>query len=275
VVLRQRGKEAALTSAAKTLLPHARALISMAETALAAVSTESRRMIGLGTVESISSFLLPPALSAFRSRWPSVDVQITVGTCKELCKQVRRGELDAALTLEGLDNGHEDACRRALAPTELRLIVASIGAEEISRTDLLRRTFLLPDPDGPVPALLRTWCGNSLVQPRFESAGSIDGVKIGVHCNNVIGVLPTYAVAAELKSRSLFELKVREPLPPIALALMLQGLPSAASPLQDLIQKIETVFNRSELLNLEYRAVQTDAFDVSSRDGRTERRSGS
>jgi molybdate transport repressor ModE-like protein len=56
VMLRRPGKEAVLTSAALALLPHARALISSAETALAAVSMENRGVIRLGAVESISSF---------------------------------------------------------------------------------------------------------------------------------------------------------------------------------------------------------------------------
>jgi DNA-binding transcriptional LysR family regulator len=258
LLLRQRGKEAALTSAARTLLPHARALISMAETALAAVSMECRRMISIGAVESVSSFLLPSALSAFRSRWPFAEIQITVGTCDELRKRVLRGDLDAALTLdEGLGDHHKGTCCRTLARTQLCLIIASqstTGTEEVSKATLMRRTFLLPDPDGPLPVLLRNWCGNSMIQPRFESAGSIDGVKNGVYCNDVVGVLPTYAVAKELKSGSLFELKVREPLPPIALGLTIQLWPSTASPLHDLIDEIENALNGSELLQHEHRA---------------------
>jgi molybdate transport repressor ModE-like protein len=59
IMLRRPGKEAALTVAAETLLPHARALISSAATALAAVSAESRGVIRLGAVESVSTFVLP------------------------------------------------------------------------------------------------------------------------------------------------------------------------------------------------------------------------
>src|ERR1700741_4952676 len=59
VTLRRTGREAVLTAAAEVLLPHARALISVSEGALAASAEHNRATIRLGTVESISSFLLP------------------------------------------------------------------------------------------------------------------------------------------------------------------------------------------------------------------------
>jgi molybdate transport repressor ModE-like protein len=122
VMLRRPGKEAALTPSAKTLLPHARALILASATALATVSLENSRVIRLGAVESVSSFLLPVALTAFRSHWPSVEVQITVGLCDDLRKRVRHDDLDAALTLEGSegapahDEGWSRSCCRTASP---------------------------------------------------------------------------------------------------------------------------------------------------------------
>jgi molybdate transport repressor ModE-like protein len=248
IMLRRPGKEAALTVAAETLLPHARALISAAEAALAAVSAESRGVIRLGAVESVSTFVLPRVLTAFRSRCPSVEVQINIGLCDSLRKRVRLGELDAALTLEGSETAlaHEDGCSRRLLPTQLRLIVSTPpqpGAEEIKREDLIRRTFLLPDPDGAFPALLRAWFGTPIHRPRFESAGSIDGVKSGVQNSDVVGVLPNYAVAEELASGSLYELRVREPLPAVCVGLTIQRPPLDTSPLHFMIGQIEKALN--------------------------------
>src|SRR5450432_1115414 len=59
VTLRRPGREATLTAAAATLLPHAQVLISVSETARAVFSTNGGGTIRLGAVESISSFLLP------------------------------------------------------------------------------------------------------------------------------------------------------------------------------------------------------------------------
>ena len=46
--------------------------------ALAATAQAGMATIQLGTVESISSFLLPGPLSDFRLRWPQVDVRISI-----------------------------------------------------------------------------------------------------------------------------------------------------------------------------------------------------
>jgi molybdate transport repressor ModE-like protein len=252
VMLRRPGKEAVLTPAAKLLLPHARALIVASTAALASISMENRGVLRLGAVESVSSFLLPQALSAFRSRWPSVEVQITIGLCDDLHKRVREGELDAALTLEGTASAraHDAGWTRTLSHTRLRLIVSPQpphGAADVKRADLVRRIFSVPDPGGAFPALLRAWFGASNDQPRFESAGSIDGVKSMVHRSDVVGVLPTYAVTSELAAGSLFELRVREALPAMALGLTIQRQPAEGSPLHDMIQHIEQVFESFDL----------------------------
>jgi molybdate transport repressor ModE-like protein len=244
IILRRPGKEAVLTTAAETLLPHARGLIAASVAALAAVSIENRGIIRLGAVESVSSFILPKVLTEFRSRWPSVEVQINIGLCDKLRERVRHAELDAAVTLDGSENAlrYQDGCSRRLSPAQLRFVVARRpprGTRNIRRTDLIGRTFLLPDPDGAFPALLRAWFGASVQHPRFESAGSIDGVKSGVQNSDVVGVLPNYTVGEELAIASLFELKVREPLPAIAVGLTMQRQPLEASPLHDMIQQIE------------------------------------
>ena len=224
VTVRRAGREAALAPAALTLLPHAQALIAASEAALLAVSEQSQGVIRLGTVESVSSFLLPRPLRAFRQDWPRVDVKVTIGLCAELRKRVSRFELDAALTIEGADAARDDDGKglRAISPARLRLVASPnnpLVAGEIGRADLAGRTLLLADPDGAFNELMQAWCGAGAPGARFESAGSIDGVKRGVQSSDAVGVLPDYAVAEELASGALIELKVREPLPTIALRL--------------------------------------------------------
>lgn len=247
IMRRRPGKEAVLTAAAETLLPHARALIAASEAALAALADGNRGVIRLGAVESVSSYILPHALSAFRSRWPSIEVQINVGLCDNLLERIRRAELDAALTLEGSERGsaHHNGFIRRLSPAHLCFIVSRPppGTAEVKRADLIGRTFLLPDPEGAFPALLRAWFAGSAHRPRFESAGSIDGVKSGVQNSDVVGVLPNYAVADELRLGSLFELRVHEALPPVSVGLTIQRAPVDASPFHHLILHIESVLD--------------------------------
>jgi DNA-binding transcriptional LysR family regulator len=248
VTLRRPGREAALTPAAEAILPQARALIAASETALAAFSMRGQETIRLGVVESIGSFLLPRPLSAFRQQWPGVDVKISIGLCEDLRKRVRRLELDAALTIEGAGRSFdgEGGPSRSLSPAQLRLVVSphnSLGQRELGQADLAFRTFLLADPEGAFYGLLHAWFGDATRSPKFESAGSIDGVKRGVQNSDAIGVLPAYSVAEELSWGSLVELKVREPLPAIALLLTTPETPSESSSLHHLIEQIDGAFN--------------------------------
>jgi DNA-binding transcriptional LysR family regulator len=250
VTLRRPGQEAALTAAAMALLPHAHALIAASEAALATVTSDHRDMIRLGAVESASTFLLPRALTAFRAHWPALDVQITVGLCDDLRKRVHRRELDAAITVEGPEGAldREGSGSRMLSPTRLCLFVASretLGALKVRRRDLARRPLLLPDPDGAFTVLMRAWFATADEQPRFESAGSIDGVKIGVRSGKCVGLLPGYAVAKELALGEFLELRVHEPLPTIALGLTTHYQPVDATPLYDMIECIEQALDPS------------------------------
>ena len=244
VTLRRAGREAALTAAAETLLPHARSLIAVSEAALAAAAREGQGTIRLGTVESISSFLLPKPLSAFRQLWPQIDVRISIGLCEDLRKRVADADLEAALTIEGANrDGGGD-----LAPVGLRLVVAPhhiLADVVVTIRDLDRREFLLSDSAGAFNKLVGAWVGGSAHPPRFESAGSIEGVKRGVLEGDAIGVLPDYAVAQELAAGSLVALRTGHPLPDVALRLTTLTPPSAGSPLAALIEETREGLRRT------------------------------
>ncbi len=249
VTLRRAGREAMLTAAAQTLLPHAQTLIAASEAALSAVRGQGQSIIRLGTVESISSFLLPGPLSAFRQLWPRIDVRVTVGLCEELRKRVHRFELDAAISIEGADRAPDgdEGWTHALSSAALGLVVSpsnKLARTIVSRAELGSRTFLLADPEGAFHGLLRSWFKDEPHRPRFESAGSVDGVKRGVRIGDAIGVLPTYAVAEELAAGSLVALTTREPLPSIALRLTTREPPAPSSPLHILTRQVGEAFKQ-------------------------------
>ena len=234
VTVRRIGREATLTPAAEALLPYARSLIATAEAALAATAPQRGATIRIGTVESISSFLLPAPLRDFRSRWPNVEVRISTGLCEDLRRRVERAELDVALTIEGVGEGGG----AGLWPARLCLVTAPghpFAGRAASRTDLIGETFLLADPEGAFNGLMRTWLGRSGASPRLESAGSVEGVKRGLATSNAIGVLPDYTVADEIRTGSLVALDSGDPLPPIALRLTMQELRPPDAPLESLI----------------------------------------
>ena len=244
VTVRRIGREATLTPAAEAMLPYARSLIATAEAALAANASHNRATIQIGTVESVSSFLLPAPLHDFRSRWPHVDVRITIGLCEDLRRRVERAELDAALTIEGADQA---ADREDLWPARLALVVAPdhpLAGSDVGRRDLAPHAFLLADSEGAFNGLMKSWLGQSGSPPRLESAGSVDGVKRGLSTSDAIGVLPDYAVAEELAAGSLAAVQITDPLPAISLRLTTRDIPRPASPLESLIANIRDALGR-------------------------------
>lgn len=241
VTLRRAGREAVLTATAMALLADARALVALSEGALAANATQSRAVIRVGTVESISSFLLPGPLSDFRLLCPNVEVRVTIGLCADLRKRVARSELDLVLTVESADRTPDRDLAEEFWPAMLRLVAAPhnrLAGSIVQRNDLETRTCLLADPEGAFNDLVSSWIANAVRAPRLESAGSIDGVKRGILNSEAIGVLPHYTVAEELSAGTLVALETAPPLPPIALCLATLKAPQAASPLASLTDKI-------------------------------------
>lgn len=242
VTLRRAGREAALTAAATAILPHARSLIAGSEAALAAGATQSAVAVRLGTVESISSFLLPGPLRDIRQLWPRTDVRVTIGLCDDLRKCVAVGDLDAALTLE---ESSGDALSE-LAPVALRLVASPdhpLARAVATKPALNMQTFLLSDSEGAFNKLIRAWVGNRDGGARFESAGSVEGVKRGVLSGDAIGLLPDYAVREQLSDGSLVAIRCADTPPLVSLRITTVRPLDRASPLSSLIAKTRDVLD--------------------------------
>lgn len=62
--------------------------------------TGPRGTLTIGVVERLGTYRLASVTAAFRSRCLVVDLAIRTGICEDLRRQVLRGELDLAVTLE-------------------------------------------------------------------------------------------------------------------------------------------------------------------------------
>lgn len=219
VVTRARGLGAHLTPAAERLLPYARQLVAVAEAAAAALA-DAGRPLRVGASESISSYLLPPALRRLREQQPEVEVQVATGLCADLHARIRAGELDLALTLTGESaRPPADLIVRTLGGARLSL-VARPGAVSISAPmtpeEIAGVGVLVPDPQGAFNELLEGWFAAAGAPARMRSAGSLDAVKRGVLEDGAIGLLPAYAAERELADGVVVELLLAAPLPALA-----------------------------------------------------------
>ena len=105
VIVRRRGNAdaAVLTTVGRTLLPHARRILAAVERAQAAVArtvSATRTHVDIAANESVSTYLLPQALSSVRKRWPQTRFTVRIASNASVRERVVRDGLDMGLLLE-------------------------------------------------------------------------------------------------------------------------------------------------------------------------------
>jgi len=94
-------------------------------------------------------------------------------------------------------------------------LVARAARAPVSRSALAAFPLFLSDAAGDFHALVdRFFEADGVPGPRLQAAGSVEGVKKGVVGDpGALGILPSYAIAEELRSRKVARLQLR-PAPP-------------------------------------------------------------
>jgi DNA-binding transcriptional LysR family regulator len=142
---------------------------------------------------------------------------VVPGSCAEIRAGVRTGSLDLGLVLEP-----RRAKSDGLYTTRLLVLARSkdsLASRPATAAKLASRTFSLSDVAGSFHEVMRRYFREAGVpMPKMEAAGSVEAVKRMVAAGDHLGVLPAFAVASELESRTIVSLKVEPPLPPIVLS---------------------------------------------------------
>ncbi|MEU0404557.1 LysR family transcriptional regulator [Streptomyces sp. NPDC006197] len=208
------GSRIRLTEAGERLLPYAHRMRDLAEEARTAVAAtaEPSGPIAVGTMESLTSYRLPPLLEYFHHRYPKVRLTLRPTLGDETRKALRQGTYDVGFLMEP-ETEHEGLETEVLAPEPLAL-VASPGHALATRTsltsaDLAGTQLLGTEPGCPYRDLfeaeLREWA------PPFMEFGTIEATKRGVAAGLGVALLPRVTVAEELESGVLVELPWEAP----------------------------------------------------------------
>ena len=181
------------------LLPHARKVVEAARVALASVQSECGA-IRLGATESISSFLIPLAVSAVAGEGDFPFPEVTIGLCSELRALVVAGRLDLCITMESGLPAQDSAVTCSQIGTVSLTVFAGANAAGMGVDGWQgeQAELLVPDPGGSLTSHVQGWIDREGICARLRSAGSIDGVKRSVRLGDAMGVLPMYALADEL-----------------------------------------------------------------------------
>jgi DNA-binding transcriptional LysR family regulator len=239
-VLRRSNRVLATTPLGERLLPLARRMLSLHDEILAAAGPVggSAPAITIGANESVATYLLPRPLARLRGRGSGNRFQVVTGSCAEIRAGVRNGSLDLGLVLEP-----PRARTDRLATTRLLVLAGPrdpLAMRPVSAAQLAQRTLSLSDVAGSFHEVIQRYFRKiGLPPPKMEAAGSVEAVKQTVVAGEQLGILPAFAVASELASRSIAALKVTPPLPPIVLSAVRPAGKRPAGAAGELLQLLD------------------------------------
>ncbi|GAA3064736.1 LysR family transcriptional regulator [Streptomyces roseofulvus] len=200
-----------LTEAGERLLPYARRMAELAEEARASVAAgEPAGTITIGTMESLTTYRLPPLLEYVHHRHPAVRLALRPTLGDATRQALRQGTYDLGFLMEA-ETEHEGLETEVLAPEPLALVAAP-DHPLAGRTDLVSAELAGAGLIGTEPgcayrdlfeAELSAGAGSP---PEFLEFGTIEASKRAVASGLGIALLPRIAVQEELASGALVAL---------------------------------------------------------------------
>jgi len=118
VLVERSARGVRLTDAGRALVGHTEAILARlaeAEAELEAIAGLRGGRLRMAAFESAGSTLMPLAIARFRSRHPAVELSLSLAEPEESTPQLKSGELELALVMEG-------AFRSTVADTALELV---------------------------------------------------------------------------------------------------------------------------------------------------------
>ncbi|WP_406862426.1 LysR family transcriptional regulator [Streptomyces sp. HUAS MG47] len=200
------GSRIRLTEAGERLLPYARRIIELNEEARAAVAgpDEPAGTIAVGTMESLTSYRLPPLLELFHHRYPKVRLTLRPTLGDETRQALLQGTYDLGFLMER-ETEHPGLEVEVLAKEPLVLVAAPghplAGRAGLTDADVAGATLVGPEPgcayrDGFEGALAG-------LGPQFMEFGTIEASKRAVASGLGLALLPRITVSEELASGAL------------------------------------------------------------------------
>jgi DNA-binding transcriptional LysR family regulator len=205
-LLERVGKRAFPTAAGEVLLAHATRARHELESALERIHGLKGIVAGrirIGTSASISTYLLPSALGAFRARYPRTDLVIVTGNAGEMARAVVESRLDVGIVSlpvrarELIVSPFHDDELVAIAPPG-----HAIGARRrASAADLAGEPLVLFDHGGNVRRVIDGWFHAAGVAPASPmELGNTEAIKKLVEAGLGLSVTSWFGVRAEVQA---------------------------------------------------------------------------
>jgi DNA-binding transcriptional LysR family regulator len=217
-LLERVGKRAFPTAAGELLLAHGVRARRELETAVERIQGLKGIVAGrlrIGTSGSISTYLLPPALGAFRARYPRADLVIVTGNAAEIARAVVESDLDIGIV--SLPVRHRELVITAFHDDELVAIAPAGRARppraRIGAVDLAREPLVLFEHGGTVRRVIDAWFHTAGVAPAAPmELGNTEAIKKLVEAGVGLSITSWFAVRAEVAAGQLVALPLEPPL---------------------------------------------------------------
>jgi DNA-binding transcriptional LysR family regulator len=208
------GSRIRLTEAGERLLPYARRMRELAEEARAAVAEaeEPSGTLAVGTMESLTSYRLPPLLELFHHRYPKVRLSLRPTLGDETRRALRQGTYDLGFLMEA-ETEHAGLEAEVLAVEPLALVAAPghpLAGRRAATADLVRESLLATEPGCAYRDLFEREL-TALAPVEFREFGTIEATKRAAAAGLGIALLPEVTVAAELAGGTLVRLAWEPP----------------------------------------------------------------
>ncbi|MFG2267859.1 LysR family transcriptional regulator [Streptomyces sp. NPDC048720] len=203
-----------LTEAGERLLLYARRIIELAEEARAAV-TGAEEPVGtltVGTMESLTSYRLPPLLEFFHHRHPAVRLALRTTIGDETRQALRQGTYDVGFLMEA-ETEHPGLDSTVLAVEPLALVAApghALAGKPVATADLTGLPLLATEPGCAYRDLFERELA-ALGPVEFMEFGTIEATKRAAAAGLGTALLPEVTVAAELAAGALVRLAWEPP----------------------------------------------------------------
>ncbi|MFE5404363.1 LysR family transcriptional regulator [Streptomyces sp. NPDC056580] len=203
-----------LTEAGERLLPYARRMIELAEEARAAVTGagEPAGTLTVGTMESLTSYRLPPLLEYFHHRHPAVRLALRTTIGDETRQALRQGTYDVGFLMEA-ETEHPGLESTVLAVEPLALVAAPehpLAGEPVASAGLVGLSLLATEPGCAYRDLFEREL-TALGPVEFMEFGTIEATKRAAAAGLGAALLPEVTVAAELAAGTLVRLDWEPP----------------------------------------------------------------
>lgn len=203
------GRRVALTDAGKRFLPFAEKALESMEHGLRALQSDAEPSgpLRIGAPESVVTYRLPHVLSAFRKRYPRVEIMFRPDTTDPMILDLETGKVDLAICMKDEINSASILSH----PVRIeRIFLLSHASHPLTKkrtvkpVDLAGQTLLLTEHGCGYRAKLDRALAMENVKPgHITEFSSVEAIKKCVTAGLGLAILPAIVVASELRAQQM------------------------------------------------------------------------